>query len=131
MKYRIIIAGSRSFNDFDLLKKVLDDYLKNAAGTAKEFEIIGGGAMGADTLGEKYAHIKGIPFRLFLPDWKRYGKAAGLIRNNEMAKYAAMEIGVLFAFWDGESKGTKNMILSGKATSLEIHIIEYGDKNSI
>lgn len=109
---KIIIAGSRTFSDYARLKLVLD---------AKEpFELISGGARGADRLGERYAEEKRYPCRIFPANWGLYGKKAGYLRNEKMARYAD----VLVAFWDGESKGTKHMIDLANQYGLEVQI-EY------
>lgn len=47
-----------------------------------------------------------IPVKRFPADWDRHGRAAGPIRNCQMAQYAD----ALIAIWDGKSRGTKNMI---------------------
>ena len=63
----------------------------------------------------------------FYPNWDGLGKRAGYVRNVEMAKFAIENnsVGVLIAFWDGKSKGTKHMIgLAGKY-GLETHIIRF------
>lgn len=95
---KVIVAGSRSFDSYDLLKEKLD--------MLEISEIVSGGARGADSLGEKYALENNIPIKLFPANWNQYGKSAGFIRNREMAQYADF----LIVFWDGESKGTKHMI---------------------
>lgn len=64
------------------------------------------GQGGADLLGKKWAILNGVPIKNFPADWDKYGKAAGPIRNAQMAEYADY----LIAFWDGKSRGTKNMI---------------------
>lgn len=69
-------------------------------------EIISGTARGVDSIAESIAVTKGYPTKLFPADWDKYGKPAGAIRNKQMAEYAD----VLIAIWDGQSKGTKNMI---------------------
>ena len=51
-------------------------------------EVISGGATGADTWGEHFADDMGIHVKYFPADWKTHGRAAGPIRNAEMAKYA-------------------------------------------
>lgn len=63
----------------------------------------------------------------FQADWDRYGKSAGYRRNAEMAKFASEEgnKGVLIAFWDGESRGTKNMIDLAKRYGLKVHVVNY------
>lgn len=54
------------------------------------------------------------------------GKAAGPIRNAQMAKYASEGAkGILVAFWDGKSKGTKNMIQEARNKDLIVKIVEY------
>ncbi len=100
LKMKVIIAGCRDFNDYNFLKREIDKM--NLPIT----EIVSGGARGVDTLGEKYANELEIPIKRFPANWDLYGKSAGPIRNKEMAKYG----NYLIAFWDGKSRGTKNMI---------------------
>jgi len=69
-------------------------------------EVVSGGAAGVDMLGERWALRQGIPTTVFQANWNAHGKAAGPIRNKQMAEYAD----ALIAVWDGESPGTKNMI---------------------
>lgn len=117
---RIIIAGSRDFNNYKKLETIMDDYLKSVC---DEVEIICGGARGADSLGEIYTQFHNIKCVKFPADWDKYGKSAGYRRNVQMAEYAEKENGILFAFWDGQSKGTKHMIDIANQHGLEIHII--------
>ena len=49
---KLIIAGSRTFLDYDLLAEKLDKILSNVK---EPIEIVCGGANGADGLGERYA----------------------------------------------------------------------------
>lgn len=115
---RVIVAGGRDFNDYELLKQKLDTYLSNL----KDVEIVSGGCQGADDLGERYAIENRIDLVMFPADWIKYGKAAGPIRNKEMAEYA----NYLIAFWNGKSKGTANMIKLAQDNNLKIKIIRYG-----
>lgn len=109
---KLIIAGSRDFNDYDrakaFIKNTLHYWFHNHITGNYYFptEIVSGGATGADKLGERYAEEMKFKIKLFIPDWQKHGRSAGPIRNKEMAGYAD----VLIAFWDGESRGTKNMI---------------------
>lgn len=112
---KIIIAGSRNFDDYTLLEQFCDKILQNVK---EEVEIVSGGAKGADRLGEKYATERGYSIKVFVADWAKYGKSAGPIRNEQMAKYADG----LIAFWDGKSRGTKNMIDLAKKYKLKIRI---------
>ena len=79
---KTIIAGSRSCNNYDVVKKAIVD---------SGFDIttvISGGAFGVDTLGERYANEHGIEVVRFLPDWDTFGKRAGILRNRQMADNA-------------------------------------------
>jgi hypothetical protein len=112
---KVIIAGSRGFSNFQLLYTKCEEILE----TQSDIEIVSGTAKGADKLGEHYASLKGYSVARFPADWDKHGKAAGFLRNKEMAEYANM----LIAFWDGESKGTKHMIDLAQSNGLEIHIV--------
>ena len=86
MEKRIIIAGSRSFNDYSYFENWLAVYLKQFKD--KQIKIISGGATGADKFAERYAKEHNIPLRLFYAKWEKYGKGAGYIRNSDMLEYA-------------------------------------------
>ena len=122
---RVIIAGSRQFNDYKLMLNTLDELGVHLINTIDPVEIISGHAPGADTLGEKFAKAYGYTLKIFTADWNKYGKAAGPIQNEEMAKYASeADRGILIAFPVGESRGTRNMIKLAKQYGLEIEIVE-------
>lgn len=116
---KVIIAGSRDFSDYELLKRICMRILAELAG-ADEVTIISGHARGADRLGERFAREHHLPCDSCPADWKRYGKAAGPIRNAEMAKMAD----VLIAFWDGESAGTRSMIDLARSYGLAVYVIK-------
>ena len=97
---KVIIAGSRSITDGKAVRKAVD--LSGFSIT----EVVSGNADGVDKLGELWAASENIPVKRFLPDWKRLGKKAGIVRNREMGEYAD----ALVAVWDGKSRGTKHMI---------------------
>lgn len=129
---RIVVAGGRDFNVYDCVKITLDNYISQIRITKlykdlpfEEFinkvEIVSGGAKGADSLGEKYASEQGLTCTVFNADWDKHGKAAGYIRNEEMAKYGTHAV----VFWDGESKGSKHMIDLAKKHKLKTTIIPY------
>ncbi len=114
---KIIIAGGRDFNNYDLLRESCDYFLQNQL----EIEIVSGAANGADKLGERYAEERGHQIKKFPAEWDKYGKSAGFKRNVEMADYADG----LIAFWDGVSKGTSHMINESKKKNLKVRIIKY------
>ena len=128
---RIIIAGSRDFNDYELLKKSVIEIITKKTMLPDLTRIISGGARGADTLGERFANEMGLEISRFIPDWDGLGKRAGYVRNAEMAKFAVEDNndGMLIAFWDGQSKGTKRMIDLAKRYGLEVHVVNYKVNN--
>jgi hypothetical protein len=117
MAMKIIIAGGRDFNDYDMLCRRVDKILSRQT----EIEIVSGVAKGADKLGERYALERGYKITRFIADWNTFGKAAGYRRNIEMAVYAD----ALIAFWNNESKGTEHMITVAKKQGLLIRVIIY------
>ncbi|CAH9011847.1 putative Mycobacteriophage D29, Gp61 [Vibrio phage 464E53-1] len=116
MTYKLIIAGGREFKDYELLSKTVNKYYKR-----DDLEIVSGTARGADKLGERFAEEKSIPVKHFPADWDAKGKAAGYIRNAEMAEYAD----ALLAFWDGSSKGTSHMIDLAHKNNLHVSVVNY------
>ena len=96
------IIGSRAFNDYHLLQDVISDHLE----ISEINSIISGGAKGADALAEQFAAENHIRCSIHKPDWKTYNKAAGIMRNKEIVA----DSDILFAFWDGISKGTEHSI---------------------
>ena len=113
---RIIVAGSRDFNNYEVLDKILSCEINPPFDT-----IISGDARGADSLGAEWADKHGIPVKYFPAYWETYGKGAGFIRNAEMGEYADM----LIAFWDGKSKGTAHMIKTMKMNKKPYLIFNY------
>jgi len=115
---KVIVAGSRNFDDYETLKSVCDYIIGNPE---IKVELISGNANGADKLGEKYAMEKKYELKIFKADWDKHGKKAGHIRNKEMGEYGNL----LIAFWDGKSKGTKNMIDIAKKKGMSSMVYKF------
>jgi hypothetical protein len=98
---RTVIAGSRTITD----SKVVEDAVKASGFIITE--VVCGGAAGVDSLGKDWAILRGIPVKMFPADWDVHGKAAGPIRNTQMAEYADQVICIFDV--QAENKGTKNM----------------------
>ena len=124
MKFRVIVAGGRDFCDYALLESSLDKILVRYP--PEEVTIICGEARGADSLGKRYALEHGMSVQSFPAEWDRYGRSAGYVRNIDMADNAD----ALVAFWDGNSRGTSNMIHLARERRLPIRIIDYTRQNS-
>ena len=125
MNTRVIICGGRDFSDKGLCFDSLDLFLAGY----ETVEIVSGHASGADLLGEAYARAHGLKLSVFKADWKRYGRGAGPIRNRQMLEYAIEETALVIAFWDGKSKGTKNMIDQARKAGSEVKIVRYSEKD--
>jgi len=109
---RTIIAGSRDITDYDIVEQAVEN-----SGITPSL-IISGTARGVDQLGEAYAIRHNIELHRFPAHWESYGKAAGFLRNKEMA----LQADCLIAVWDGESKGTQHMIDTAKYYNLQVYI---------
>ena len=109
---KVIIAGGRDFTNYALVETAVK---------VSGFEItqvVSGKAKGVDTLGEVWALANNVPVEAFPADWSQHGRSAGPIRNREMAEYAD----ALIAIWNGESKGTANMIQQARSKKLDVFI---------
>ena len=136
---KLIIAGGRDFKNYPLLQREVDNFIQYLMTNGEiepspEIEIVSGKQVtkpsytdrktwhGADYLGELYAESYNIPVKPFPADWNgKYGRGAGMIRNEQMAQYADACI----CFWDGISRGTKNMIDNANKYNLVLRIINY------
>ena len=96
----IAIVGSRAYPRLDQVKR----YVGMLPGIG--VTVLSGGAQGVDTAAQDEADEQGIPTRIFLPEWGTLGRRAGVVRNAQLVDAADL----LVAFWDGESRGTRNAI---------------------
>lgn len=112
-----IISGSRTIQSYDLVLKAILD-----SGFAPDTTcVFSGMASGPDILGYRWAVTQKIPVKQFVPEWSKYGKPAGIIRNMEMATYAQAAV----VLWDGRSPGTKHMLkyMRGLDPAIQVHLV--------
>lgn len=119
--FKVIIAGSRGFSNYKLLKETCNSTLREKKKTNNVI-IVSGHAKGADLAGEQYANEEKFDLEIFPADWKKYGKSAGFRRNEQMAEFAD----ALIAFWDGKSNGTKHMIDIATEKGMNVKVVNYG-----
>lgn len=110
---RVLICGGRNYNNKDKVFEVLDNLRKS---TKEEIFIIHGGAKGADSLGGEWARTRNISVRVFKADWNKYGRAAGIIRNEGMLKEGKPDLVVAFP----GGKGTAHMIMIAEEAGVEV-----------
>ena len=115
---KVIIAGCRTLarSQYKEVERAMEDAALEKG--IKPTLIISGKAAGADALGELWADRHNIPVQGHPPDWAAHGRAAGPIRNAQMAD----EADALVAIWDGQSRGTRNMIQTAQKKGLTVHI---------
>ncbi len=114
----IAIIGSRSLSDYTLIEKTLLEFINNEH--PETIKIISGGAVGTDTLGKQFAEKYNYDHLEFLPDWKKFGRGAGIRRNTTIIENSD----VVFAFWDMKSKGTADSIAKARKFGKKIVIID-------
>lgn len=118
---RVIVCGDRNWKRIDIIERELR---KLPADTL----IIHGAARGADTLGKFVAEKIGLRVindgKGFPADWKRYGKGAGPIRNQEMLDEGKPDMVIAFHSNIQESAGTKDMITRAKKAGIAIRLID-------
>lgn len=131
----MIVAGSRSINKQSIVNSAINRAFFSWMEENHENEkwkkwlgpeIVSGGAVGVDWLGEQYARTHGLPLKIFPADWETHGKKAGILRNIEMGNYAD----ALIAVWDGKSRGTKHMIEYMKSLNKPVFIAKIVTKES-
>jgi len=116
---KVLVCGSRDFNNYNLLKETLDAYSITG--------IIHGGARGADRYAGRYGNEMGIPVSEFHALWDIYGRSAGPIRNAQMLREGNPDM--VIAFPIGASRGTKNMIEQAQTAGIPVTIVEVEVEN--
>ena len=112
---KVLICGGRDYKDWEKFQKTMNT-LFSTLSELEPTEIAHGDARGADGLADDYAWLKGIPCKKFPADWKRHGKAAGIIRNAQMLK--EFQPDVVIAFPGG--RGTGDMVQRAKAAGVKV-----------
>lgn len=113
---RLAIIGSRDFNNYKFLEETCKNFIKQ--NNIINPTIISGGAKGADSFAEIFASICKYKFIKFPAEWDKYGKQAGIIRNEKIINNSD----IVLAFWDGKSRGTQHSINIAKSKNIPIYI---------
>ena len=96
---RLAVVGSRAYPRLDLVAQYV-------AALPDGTVVVSGGAKGVDQVAASAARARGLEVAVHLPDWRTYGRAAGMVRNKELVRDADRVV----AFWDGASRGTANTV---------------------
>lgn len=107
---KLLIAGSRSIDKFDFSEYIPPETTL----------IISGGAKGVDTLAEEYATKHKISKLILYPNYRLFGKAAPLKRNEDMVNIADE----VLIIWDGISNGTNYTVKYAEKCGKPLRIIK-------
>lgn len=110
---KIAIVGSRDYLKLFKVKKLMRRLPKDCV-------VVSGGARGVDQLAETIAKERGLETLIFKAEWNKYGKVAGMKRNEDIVKAADLVV----AFWNGFSSGTEHSIYLAKKLNKEVIIIK-------
>jgi hypothetical protein len=116
---RVLITGGKRFENWSLLVEALDRLHEEGGITT----LIHGAAKGADTLAGEWARTRGVEVISCPADWKRYGRAAGPIRNKQMLVEHKPNLVVAFQ----GSTGTANMVSIAEKAGVEVIRITVPD----
>lgn len=120
---RVLVCGGRDFEDRSLMARTLRRFKPKVPtdDDLAEHVIITGGAPGADTLAAEFAEVFGIRLRIFPADWKKHGRAAGPIRNQQMLDEGRPDL--VIAFPGG--RGTADMVRRARAAGVRVEEVRY------
>jgi hypothetical protein len=108
---RIAVSGSREYPNIEDIAAVI--------ATFPNCVVVHGGARGVDQEAAACARHAGLSTEVWKPDWQRYGRGAGIVRNEEMIRTCD----VLIAFWDGKSPGTRSAINIARTLDIDVTVL--------
>ena len=116
---RVIVCGMRDWSD----EEAVVSALKDLHARYWSITVVEGGAAGADRIAAtwvKKLNNLSVRHEVFPADWEKDGRSGGPIRNARMADAGA---DLCLAFWDGNSKGTADMIRCAVQRGIEVRIV--------
>lgn len=114
--YRVLVTGSRTWQDTETLNTQLD--IANMAHRGRMVLVHGACPQGADALADTWAEVNGVPVERYPADWNGpHAKAAGFARNMKMV---ATRPDIVLSFNRGGSKGTEHCTAAAEAAGLKV-----------
>ena len=121
----VAVVGSRTYKNYKEFKGLLSQKLFLICDREEDYlskvKIVSGGAIGVDSMAERFAREYNIPIKVFKANWEFHGRGAGYIRNNDIMHAS----NICIAFWDEESRGTKHTINLFRKSKKDVHIINF------
>jgi hypothetical protein len=84
--------------------------------------VIHGAAPGVDKLADRLARARGLGVEPYPANWKKHGKAAGPIRNEQMRTVGRPGAVAAFHFLASLGRGTADMVARARAAGLPVEV---------
>jgi hypothetical protein len=110
----VLVCGSRSWLGVTRIESRLRELPRGT-------RIIHGGARGADDIADTIALELGFDVGVFVADWRRHGRSAGVRRSLAMLDDERPDL--VLAFWDGRSKGTAHTINAARERGIPVEVV--------
>lgn len=108
MTFRILITGSRTWDNTAVIAKAMSEAILLAGASQEETVVVHGACpRGADSIADQLAASWGANIETHAADWDTHGKPAGFIRNAEMVNLGA---DICLAFIKDNSKGASHTL---------------------
>ena len=105
---KVLVCGGRDFDDYEAVRDTLNKLNPSS--------IVHGGARGADSLAERWCKETGCARQIFPAHWRKHGKVAGPLRNQQMIDEARPDLVVAFP----GGPGTRHMMHVAKQAGVEV-----------
>lgn len=117
----MLVTGDREYREVATIRQVLTR-LQSEEGMDS---VVEGEARGADLLARQVALELGVEVIGVPANWVRYGKAAGVLRNQRMLELGQPDLVVAFHDRLKESRGTKDMVSRARRAGIPVRLIEH------
>jgi YspA, cpYpsA-related SLOG family len=122
MRFRVLIAGGRHFNDYAILRATLDALLANRL---PDVELLTTGGPGVPMLAASYATERGLPVTALVPDFGRFPAAAAVEkRDAELVELADAAVIV----WAEDDPTTRKLRAMIEAKGIPVHVVGEAPK---
>jgi len=113
--FRLLVCGGRTYADLDRVRREMN----RVVGLRRNVIVIHGGARGADSLAGAVAVKAGVPTEVYVAEWEKHGRAAGMLRNKRMLEEGKPDL--VLAFPGGI--GTGGMIRIARQAGVPVEVI--------
>lgn len=122
---RVLVCGGRDYLAYDKVFDALEDLYMRNFDDSEDLVVIQGGAKGADYFAKLWAlrefgHVSHVKHIEFPANWKKYGRGAGAVRNQQMIDEGKPDL--VLAFPGGT--GTADMVSRARKNNIKVIEIE-------